>query len=203
MELRDIAYQGPEIGDQTLLDQLPTEYKNLLQQVNGFVQFGNGLHIRGICCDPDWHSLATVWNGNLALYKLYPILTAKDIPFGQNVFGDQYILRNGFVYKLLGETGELEAMDCGLLDFLGLAQNNPVEYLELHPLVQFYNNGGVLEPGQLLSVYPPFCTQEAANGVSLKPISVPERIKFLTDFAAQIATVADGEALNIKVTEND
>jgi hypothetical protein len=90
-----------------------------------------------------------------------------------------------------------------LLDFLGLAQTNPVEYLELHPLVQFYNNGGILEPGQLLSVYPPFCTQEAANGVSLKPISVHERIKFLADFASQISTVANGEKITIKVAEND
>jgi hypothetical protein len=66
-------------------------------------------------------------------------------------------------------------------------ESDPIEYLSLQPLFQFQNEGGSLQPGQLLSVYPPFCTKESANGVSLKAIPTLERITFLADFAGQIS----------------
>ncbi len=42
---------------------------------------------------------------------------------------------------------------------------------------------GPLAPGQLPSVYPPFCTKEAADGVSLSAVAAEDRLAFLADFA--------------------
>lgn len=201
MEITHLTYQGPPIDDFSTLEKLPAELRGLLQHVNGFIQFSGGLHIRGACNSPNWHSLAEIWSGSLALSKLYPAITNSDVPFGQDALGDQFILREAIVYRLLSETGELTPLDCGFFEFLQNVKNDPMEYLSLHPLVQFHNEGGELEPGQLLSVYPPFCTAQSAAGVSLKSISVAERIAFLADFAAKISDFPNDT--NVKISFSD
>jgi hypothetical protein len=201
MELTHLTYQGPPIDDHSILEKLPANLRGFLEQVNGFIQFAGGLHIRGACQAPDWHSLAEIWSGSLALSRLYPTIADSDIPFGQDALGDQFILREGVVHRLMSETGEITSLDCDFFGFLQSAQNDPLEYLGLHPLIQFQNEGGELKPSQLLSAYPPFCTTQAASGVSLKAISAVERVKFLADFAAQISNFADGTNITIKVSD--
>ncbi len=188
MNFSEYTFQGAAINDPALLDLLPNNYGYLLTQINGFIKFDGGLHIRGICDDPSWHSLLKIWTGDLALAKLYPAINEQDIPFGQDCVGDQFILREGVVYRLWAETGELDSLGCSFNDFLDNAGNDPVEYLSLQPLLQYQSEGGSLQPGKLLSVYPPFCTKESANRVSLKAISALERISFLADFASQIGS---------------
>lgn len=53
-----MQFTGPPMTDQSLLKRLPTGYANLLRQINGFVAFRGGFHMRGICDGPEWHSLA-------------------------------------------------------------------------------------------------------------------------------------------------
>ena len=199
MNLKNLTYQGPQIDDAQTLEDLPNDYQVLLRQINGFVQFGNGLHIRGVCKQPAWHSITTVWTGTLALSHLYPNIRADDIPFGQDAFGDQFFLRHDFVHRLYGETGETESLHCRLSAFLESVQADPIGYLGLEPLIRFNNEGGALELGQLLNVYPPFCTKESELGVSLKAISFDERIKFLANFASKIAAIDDGEKVGVTV----
>jgi hypothetical protein len=199
MEITNLTYQGPPIDDRTTLEKLPNDHRDLLEQINGFIQFGGGIHFRGACTQPEWHSIATVWSGRFALSSLYPVIEIDDIPFGQDAFGDQFILRTGVVYRLSSETGTLASLNCGLFAFIEAVQVNPVEYLGLQPLVKYYKEDGKFEPGQLLNVYPPFCTKEAAEGVSLKAVSFDEQIKFLADFAAKIAHIPDGGQVEIKV----
>ena len=192
MELRDVIYEGPSIDDRELLTQLPDTYRELLQQINGFIQFYGGLHIRGVCTEPRWHSLTEVWVGDHALSTLYSEVRPNDIPFGQDVVGDQFVLRDTVVYHLRAETGEIASLGCTLDEFLERAQADPVGYLSLQPMLQFYNQGGTLNPGQLINVYPPFCAKESANGVSLRAISTLERIRLLAHLARQIAMRSDG-----------
>lgn len=202
MELRDVIYEGPGLDDSTLLTHLPIQYRDILEQVNGFVQLYGGLHIRGICSEPLWHSLHEVWHGQHALSELYNSIKPTDIPFGQDAAGDQFILRNDIVHRLRAETDELESLACDFLTFLERAQDDPVNYLRLQPMLRFYNQGNHLEPGQLINIYPPFCSKEAANGVSLRAIPALERLRFLADFARQVATAPDGQPVRIKTTRS-
>lgn len=197
MELRDVTYEGPTIDDLDLLARLPETYRELLSQINGFIQFFGGLHIRGICNEPQWHSLALFWSGPHALSSLYPVVHPDDIPFGQDVLGDQFLLRGDVVYHLHSETGELVSQECDLLEFLEQAQHDPLDYLSLQPLLQFYNEGGSLQPGQLLSVYPPFCLKEASQGVSFRAVSALDCIGSLADFARQLKSIPDGTRIHI------
>lgn len=198
MKLKNLIYRGPHLDDQETFARLPPDYQTLLAQMNGFIKFGGGLHVRGVCLEPAWHSLREVWTGEHALHRLFPQLQTDDVPFGQDALGDQYVLRNEVVHHLRAETGALASLQCGLFDFLAAAEADPVEYLTLAPLLKFQEQGKRLEPGQLLSAYPPFCTKESAQGVHLAAIPMLERISFLAHFAAQIVDLPDGQKIMIK-----
>lgn len=202
MDLSNITYQGPDIqADPEVEVLLPDNLLSLLKQINGFIQFGGGLHLRGLCKEPEWHSLRAVLLGESAIHKLYPAVEKTDIPFAQDCVADQYLLRGRTVYKLFAETGELESLNFGLGSFLSAASNDPVEFLGLEPLLQLQNQGQALEPGQVIHVYPPFCTEQAENGVSLKPVSIAEALTFLSRFSKQINSVGNGEEVEVRVTE--
>jgi len=202
MELSNITYQGPVFaGDQEIESLIPDNLLALLKQINGFIQFGGGLHVRGICEEPEWHSLRVAMFGENAIHKLYPAVESTDIPFAQDCVADQFLLRDRTVYKLFSETGELKCLDFGLGSFLSAASSDPVQFLGLQPLLQFQNQGQHLDPGQVMHVYPPFCTKEARGGVSLKPISIHAALIYLSDFAKQINSVANGETIEVRSTE--
>jgi hypothetical protein len=193
MEQSKPTYVGPEITDAEILDRAPEDYRRLLNQTNGFILFDGGLHVRGAVLVPEWHSLRKVWLGDFALYKLFPAIGESDVPFAQDCLGDQFVLKDRIVHRLDAELGEVESLGMDLDTFLNHAQENPVEFLSLRPLLQFMNEGGELKPGQLLSAYPPFITKESAGGISLRAISMFDRLGFLADFARQIANVSRGE----------
>jgi hypothetical protein len=195
------SYLGGAITDSEILEKLPTDYRELLQQANGFILFNGGLHVRGAVLNPNWHSVRYAWLGECALHQLFPAIEKTDVPFSEDCVGDQFLLRSGSVYKLEAETGTVVSTEMDFATFLRRALDAPLESLGLHPLLRFQHDGGTLEPGQLLSVYPPFCTKESAQGVSLRAIPALERISFLADFARQIANLPEGTKVRIKTAE--
>jgi len=199
MDNEGLIYCGVEIDDPDILYALSDDYRELLRQRNGFILFDGGLHIRGAVQSPEWHSLRKVWRGDLALHELFPAVEESDVPFGQDCLGDQFLLRSGVVHRLSGESGEIESLAMDLETFLDRAREDPVEFLSLHPLLQFFSDGGELEPGQLLNAYPPFIMKEAADGVSLKAVSMFQQISFLADLTRQVGNLADGEQVRITV----
>jgi hypothetical protein len=174
-------------------------YHPLLTVANGFVLFDGGLHVRGVCDVPQWHSLTRIWTGSDALSSLYPSVRPEDVPFAEDFLGDQFLLRDGAVVRLSGETGETEEIGVDLDRYLDSVVDDPERVLSLNLLRQFQKEGGTLVPGNLLSVYPPLCTSESIHGVSLRPIPALERIGFLADFARRIAGHPEGTRIRMKV----
>jgi hypothetical protein len=201
MELDHVTFVGPPIDDGEILAKVPANLAGLLQQLNGFIQFHGGLHVGGACRNPSWHSLRDAWVGVHAFHSLYPAVHLEDIPFAEDCLGDQFILRDGRVLRLSAETGELQALNLDLAGFFHSVEADPIEFLSLEPLLQFQRDGGALEPGQLLAAYPPFCTEQSADGVHLAAISADERRRLLADFAEQIHDVPDGGKIVFKLGE--
>lgn len=201
MKLSDVTYNGPPIDDAEILEFIPADLRGLLERQNGFVAFRGGLHVRGACREPAWHSLRRIWMGEEALAERYTALSGDDIPFAQDALGDQYLLRGGVVFRLASETGEVESMGKTLSAFLTAAGDDPIDYLALAPLVRFGREGGRLEPGQLLSVFPPFCVETGSLERSYRAVAAADRLRFLADLADQIAAAADGETVRFKGVE--
>jgi hypothetical protein len=199
MKLDHVSFTGPAIDDPEVLDQLPKELADLLQQYNGFIQFHGGLHVRGACLAPAWHSLREAWLGDSAFHRLYPEVLPDDVPFAEDFLGDQFFLRGGDVWRLYAETGEMESLEETFKVFMENVQEDPGEELGLHALLQFQREGGKLLPGQLLAAYPPFCTEESANGVTVSPVNSDERRRFLAEFAAKIRQLpVDGGEIDME-----
>ena len=200
MELDHVTFAGPPFDEHAaVVAMLPTPLVGLLRQINGFILYEGGLHVRGVCAQPDWHSLASVLTGPDALHARFPALLETDIPFAQDCVADQYVLRQGRVHKLESETGGLVALGLSLGQFLAAVQDDPVEFLAMQPLLRHQQDGGSLQPGQVLHVYPPFCTREAEEGVSLKAVAVQEALRFLAEFSRHVSGLAPGQTVTVKV----
>lgn len=200
MDLNNITYKGSAYeGGSEIEELLPENLFGLLTQINGFIQYGGGLHVRGLCKDPKWHSLEEIMIGELSLHEKYSEVQTTDIPFAQDCVADQYLLRNKLVYKLLSESGEVEALGFGLATFFSRVEENSQEFLGLEPLLQLHSENEYLEPGQVIHVYPPLCTAQAANGVSLKPVGVVDALGYLADLSSQIQAIEEGETFEMRI----
>jgi hypothetical protein len=199
-----VSFRGPPINDPEILARLPQDLRQLLAGMNGFIMFDGGLHIRGACPEPEWHSLRKVWEGALALSALYPVIRPDDVPFAEDCMGDQFVLRDGVVHRLAAETGELSSLEAGAFDFLDKAQEDPTEYLCLQPLLQFQQEQGrSISPGELLDANPFFCMAESEEGVQLEAVPALERLSFLAHVAGQISKLPDGAKIQFKFVDND
>jgi hypothetical protein len=197
LELPGATYFGPPFDDMGLAEATPQDIFAVLIDVNGFIAFDGALHVRGISAEPLWHSLASAWKGEGPLHRLFPAILPTDIPFAQDALGNQFVLREGLVSQLEGETGELHPLNLDIQDWLASLIKSPDDFLPLAIVERFRVGGKELRPGHLLGVYPPFCAAESAAGVSLRAIPARERIKFLADFATQIRGHKDGSHLRI------
>jgi hypothetical protein len=186
IELAQVTYQGPPLDDEETLEALPEDFITLLKQINGFVLFEGGFHVRGACISPEWHSLRAIWHGKDALHRHYRNVTESDIPFAQEATGDQFLLRSESVIRLWSETGEVKGLGLDLRTFLDSVRRDPVKTLSLEPFLEFQRQGGALRPGELLGVVPPFCIAESAQGVSYRAIPAHDRLGFLADLARQL-----------------
>lgn len=192
-------YVGPPIDDRQVFERLPGEYRNLVSRANGYVAYHGGLHVRGACIKPEWHSLRAAWDGDRAVHRLWPVVSPSDVPFAQDALGDQFILRGGEVHRLTAETGELEALGVDLIGFDTAVRADPVDYLHLAPLEAFRAEGGMLEPGQLLSVYPPYCVDCGDNRRSYRATAAADRLAFLSSLAAQLRDLPDGTVVQFDI----
>ncbi len=192
---RHRMYTGPSVDDFEMLERIPRAYGELLKVVNGYVAYRGGLHVRGACRLPEWHSLRAAWFGEEAIHRLFPVVSPDDVPFAEDALGDQFVIRRDVVWKLDAETGALASTNLRLQEFDEAARADPDQFLQLGPLNQFQAEGGRLEPGQLLSVYPPFVFEESAKGVSLKAVPTLERRRYLSDLARQLRDVPDGASV--------
>lgn len=173
------------------LAALPPELAAELEETNGWVQFGGGLHVRGSCEAPDWHSLEATWTGPGALHHAYPVLLPTDVPWGQDCLGDQFLLRDGEVIRLVAEAGEIERTGRSLAAFLADVEADPVEVLSMGPLLALREAGGLLEPGQLVHAYPPYLF-DAEGPRSHRAIPAASVIAGAAGIARQLRGVPDG-----------
>ena len=203
MTLQGVTYQGPALDTPERLVNLPSDLFEILWQVNGFVAYAGGLHIRGMVDEPAWHSLDRYWSGDMALHELFRDVQPYDVPFGVDFLGNQFLLRDGRVFRLRGDTGELASLDLDLPHFLDACREDPVEFLSLHLLAEFHQEQGLLEPGSLVHAMPPLCLRHADAKLALQPVPADNAISFLANFARQIQDLPEGSEVNLRLFTPD
>jgi hypothetical protein len=194
MDIPGITWRGESIDDVEIFRELPPQLRDVLSETNGFIIHKGALHVRGASLQPEWHSLRTAWQGEKAFQSLYDSIRATDVPFAQDQFGDQFLIRDGKIIRLLSETGEVQPFVQSLDVFFSRVRDDIEGFLNVridHPV----------EPGQLLLAYPPFCFEESRAGVSLTPTVAREVILFHLDLAKQLCNIPVGQRVRVRVTE--
>jgi hypothetical protein len=170
-----LTYVGSAIDDRGTLEALPADLRTLLESRNGFVAHQGGLHLRGACREPRWHSLGYWWKGDDALHGVFAAVLPSDIPFAQDALGNQFLLRDSEVHRLVAREGSLERLGMGLGGFLHAAEQDPIDFLSLAALSEFAAEGETLSPGELLDV---------RDGHSLRVLPAEELIASLARAAS-------------------
>ncbi len=201
MRLSHVTWKGPAVDDPEMLTMLPDDLSRLLRQINGFIQFHGGLHVRGASTAPSWHSVRNAWLGKEAFHRSYPKMKSTDVPFAEDFLGNQFLLREGQVIFMDGETGDVELRKQTLAQFFAAIESDPISELDLNILMDFQATGGKLKPGELLAVVPPLCTEQAADGISVAPVSAAERRSFLSQLAGYLRSMPDGGSFDLRVRE--
>lgn len=199
MNLINLTYKGPKIDDREIFSLLPDYLVSLYKQMNGFIIYKGGFHLFGACLTPEWHSIRLLWNGENAAYKHYALITEKDIPFAEDCLGFQFFLRNENVIYLNCETGDVHDLNMDFGQFLEGVSNNPITHLAMEPLQQFMSEGGECKPGELISEYPFFCTDEYYNQLYLSKVPSLEKRSFLTVLYAQMSNLRDGDKFDVRI----
>lgn len=184
MEFKGVIYQEQQgITDEEIFEYVPDDLAEFYEEINGIVAFQGGLQIRGCVREPKWNSLYEAWKGEKALYKTYENLYEDDVPFAQDCMGDQYFLREEIVWMLEAETGEIHDLEIDFFDFIDEAIEDPVEFLSLHPLVQYLSEDGDMGPGELLSCMPPL-SEDVPEDTEyvIKTIPTQERLDWLAEY---------------------
>jgi hypothetical protein len=147
------------------------------------------------------------------LANLYPDLRSTDVPFAEEAFGDQFLLRDDQVWRLFGETGELEpwersalastegseAADNGIESWFRALIADPTDILGYEPSQALSAiGGGRLEPGKLISVYPPFAISAESVKREFKPVDTLTRRGWLAGLAAKMKDLPDGAEIEIR-----
>ena len=193
LDLSALTWKGPEIDDPKILRDVPEDLYQLLRQVNGFILRHGALHVRGGCVAPEWHSLRKAWRGPEAFHGTYDAVRPDDVPFAQDLFGDQFLLRRGAVWRLFAETGEMEEMTETFGEFMAHVSEDIDEFLNVRE--------ASLEPGQLMLAYPPFCMEGSGSKASLGAVPALEAIAFHANVARQLKDVPDGAKIEFKTVD--
>jgi hypothetical protein len=192
MNSSGITWRGDSIDDVEILCELPASLNRILADSNGFILHEGAVHVRGASLSPEWHSIRAAWKGEHAFYKLYEGVRPSDIPFAQDLFGDQFLIRDNAVLRLLAETGDVELLTDSIEEF----------FRRLSVDVEHFLNVGLtqaLQPGELLLAYPPFVCRESGLAASLKVVRADGVIRFHADFARQIRDVPDGGQVEFRI----
>lgn len=200
--MKGILYTGGELTDLVSFARLPSYLQAFLREQNGVVAYFGGLHIRGCVSEPAWHALHTAWHSDAAFWRTYAEVQETDIPFAQDCVGNQFLLRGDAVLFLDTETGELADLEVDFKHFLFGVEKFPLDALGMEPLRGFQQRGGALQPGELLSLYPPLCIASTEQKPRIKPQTAAERLAWLADFYRQIKDLPSGQRIHLKPSQD-
>jgi hypothetical protein len=190
--MENLKYTGPELIEDEGFAALPEALQELLRETNGYLAYEGGFHLRGYCSKPQWHSLQAVTSGDWAMHELFEEVQEGDIAFAQDCMGDQFILRGTSVLRLYAEPGEIDDLNIDFKSFIEKIKSEPESLLDLEVMDLVNESEDSLEVGDLMIAQPPFCMEEADEGVKLEALPCLEALEYYAELAGNIKSLAKG-----------
>jgi SMI1/KNR4 family protein SUKH-1 len=179
---------------------LRTPHRRLLECMNGGYFFERSLHVFGACADPPWHSLGA-WNSPALWRDAYGEAAEGLVCFAEDAFGDQYAYsgRGGEVVCFEAELGRVVSVAPHFVAWLEGLLEQPEAVLPLDVMRREVETRQPLEPGWQLFAYPPLCTVESRQGVTVGQVDAVEAMRFRGSLALQLRNLPPGARVAIEI----
>jgi hypothetical protein len=189
-----------EVSAEIGRDQLNQELAGILEQKNGFFAFESALHVLPFSARATQLSVER-WN-SLDLWRFaYRTLAPQGTFFAQDLFGGQFALHSGGVFRFNPETAELQWFADSLEEWAGNLLADP-DVETGWPLARAWQQKfGMLKPGMRLVPKIPFVLGGEYAIDNLHPLDACEAMKFYAELAIQIADLPEGASVRLRVVE--
>lgn len=174
--------------------------KTIWSQKNGFYVFESALLVRPFSSEKPPLGVAE-WNDPSGWKRKFDANLSAEIFFAEDVFGEQFSLRENGIFKFNPETGEvklfaenLDAWAEKILDNFALHTGQPLAH-------EWQKQNGALPRGCRLAPKLPFVFGGEYAISNLASMSDVELIEFRAQIANQIANLPDGAQIQIEISD--
>ena len=200
---------GPPLGPP--LQKLPREIDwqadlqtaqlgHLLLRRNGFFVFESALHLFPLAATSAGYDLLS-WNSMETWRLAYGDAVQDDLFFAEDIFGEQFAIRDGCIWRFNPETGEseevaatLEAWASQILADYAAETGYPLAH-------EWQTQHGPLPPDKRLVPITPFVMGGEFALTNLHALDAVAGMRFRADIARQIRDLPDGSTVHLTVTE--
>ena len=197
LSCQQVTVNVPDFGDCGLLgDELPT----LLRQKNGFYAFESALHVFAAASFEREMTLSR-WNSHGLRRNGYGGLAEGCLFFAEDVFGNQFCIRDGQVGSFDAETGQVEAVAGSLEEWAGLILGDYDLHTGYRVAHHWQKQHGPLPVGKRLGLKRPLTLGVDYAMENLYAVDAIEGMRFKADVARQIKDLPDGTRVRFRFTE--
>ncbi|MCZ7572901.1 MAG: SMI1/KNR4 family protein [Ardenticatenaceae bacterium] len=180
---------------------LHKELEELLALKNGFFVFESALHIFPLGPASEGYDLGP-WNSNDLWRAEYGDMAVGSLFFAEDIFGEQFCLREGRVWRFDPETGEYERVATNLEGWARRILQN-YEQETGYPLAHAWQEThGRLPPRERLLPKMPFVLGGEYNVENLYAQDAVKGMKSRAYLARQIRDLPDGAQIQFEITDD-
>lgn len=174
------------------------ELVKLLREKNGFYAFESALHVLPSNCSTTLMNIEK-WNEHELWRNEYGVVTKGYVFFAEDLFGVQFGLRDGRIYRFDPETGETEEVASSLDEWAGKILDN-YDYETGYPLAhEWQERNGPLPSGERLLPKIPFVLGGEYKVDNLYALDMVEGMRHRADMWKQIKDLPEGAQVRLKV----
>jgi hypothetical protein len=175
---------------------LASELLELLHARHGFYAFGPALHVLP-CASTDLSWGIADWNMPGLWKHAYHSFVDPGLCFAEDVFGNQFSIKDGTVYRFLVETGTLEPVAASLEKWAALILADDRRWTGWPFARRWAQRHGPLPLHKRLHPAVPFVCGGSYEADNLRPIDAAEMMASWGSFACRIRDLPDGAKITI------
>lgn len=206
---RLVAHAGPALSQSTprltdgcadLAGPLGKDVLALLWSRNGFLAFDAALYVLPSASESEAIGLAE-WNADSLWRSAYKGLADGALFFALDLFGGQFGIANGEVFRFDPETGSREMMANSLEGWAHQILEDPGNETGWSLAVEWQNQFDAIDAAHRLIPKRPFVLGGEFTVDNLHPVESVKAMKFYSNLAIQIRDLPDGSQVSLQVVE--
>jgi hypothetical protein len=201
---RALSEAKPQLISSLLAEAGPLagELADLLDARNGFFAYGPALHV--LPTESTHLSWGLIdWNMPGLWKHEYASFIDPGLCFAEDVFGNQFSIRNGSVCRFSVETGDLESIASTIEEWASLVVDDDQLWTGWPIAQRWAERNGPIPLHKRLHPAVPFVCGGSYEIDNLKPVDAAEMMAKWGSFATQIHGLPDGQQIKIVIGDDE